>query len=131
MAVLALVDKETRLLPLQPVYVELQPVLRSYVIGTSSLDKPVLPCQQIRLKRKGGLRLVVNVPDRISHHLGQGIGYLHAAYVHSSRMSLHHRRASIHVNNQSGQVISLAMHQTVGIGLRIAYQAQRHTQGTG
>ena len=35
--------------------------------------------------------------------------------MHTNTMRLHHGRLSIAVNNQSGEVVSLTMHQTVSI----------------
>ena len=53
------------------------------------------------------------------HHLSQHASYLFTTQVHSNTMSLHDSRLSIHVDNQTRQVITLTMYQSVGVILRI------------
>ena len=123
MAVLTLINKETRFLSFQPVYVELQSIFHCYIFRTSSLDKPILRRQQISLKRQCCFRLIVNIFNHISHYFWQSIGYFHAIYMHSCRMCLHNSCMIININDQSRQIVPLTMHQTIRIVLRISNQS--------
>ena len=117
--VLTLIDEETGLLTTQPVDMELQSILHSHIIGITAQDKAIL-LAQVGLIRQGGLTLIIDILQLIAHHLFQSLGNLHAANVHAHTVSLHHGSRTIAVDNQSGQVISLAMHQSIGVVIRIA-----------
>ena len=64
--------------------------------------------------------------DDVAHHFFEGFGHCHTVEVHAGRVCLHDGGMVVHVDNQSGQVITLAVYQTVGVVLRIA----QHAQGT-
>ncbi len=117
-AVLTLVYEETGLLTAQPVDMELQSVLHSHIIGITTQDEAIL-LTQVCLVWQGGLTLIVDVLQLFAHHLLQGLGYLHTADVHTHAVSLHDGSSTIAVDNESWQVISLAMHQSIGIVVRI------------
>ena len=110
--VLTLIYKETGFLTSQPVDMEFQPILYSYIVSITSQDKTIL-LSEISLIRQGGLTLIVDVFQCIAHHLLQGIGNLHAANMHSHTVSLHDSCRTIAVDNKSRQVISLTMNQTI------------------
>ena len=113
-AVLALVHEEARLLPLQPVDVEVQSILRGYVVGAASLQEAVFGVE-VGLEGQGRFRFIIDVVHFAFHHLGQCFGYRHAVQVHAGRVGLHHGRASIHVDDEARQVVALAVHQAVGV----------------
>ena len=112
--VFTLVYKETGLLSLQPVDVEVQTIFGSYVVGASTFQETVLGIE-VGLERQGIFRLVVNVVNLVTHHLGQRFGYGHALQVHTGRVGLHHGGAGIDVDDQSGQVVAFTMYQPVGV----------------
>ena len=128
MTVFALIYKETCLLTLQPVYVKLQSVLHRYVLRASAFDESVLTSQQIGFERQCSFRFIIDILHYVAHHFRKSLSYLHTEHMHTCRMRLHYCRMIIHVDDKSGKIITLAMHQTICIVFRISYQSQRYTQ---
>ena len=59
------------------------------------------------------------------------MSYLLATQVHTNRVSLHHGRLTVHVDNQAWQVVALTMHQSVSIVVGVVSDANglTHLQG--
>ena len=112
--VLTLVNEEASLLSLQPVYMEQQPVLLGGVLIATSIDEAVL-LPQVSLEGKRGLTLIINVLYPALHNLDKGRTNLHAADVHAYAMGLHDGSFAIAVDDQSRQVVALAMHKAIGV----------------
>ena len=110
-AVFALVDEEARLLATQPVDIELQSVLQSHVVVAAAIEETIL---KFHIGQRG-LAFVVDMLQPLSHHLHQLDGYLLATQVHTNAVGLHHGRLSVHVDDESGQVVALAVNQAVGV----------------
>ena len=53
------------------------------------------------------------------HHINQRTGYLLATQVHTDGMGLHDSRLTINIDNQSRQVVTLAMYQTIRVVIGI------------
>ena len=137
-AVVALVDEEARLLAAQPVDVEQQSVLHRGIVVRAAVDEVAQRAVVgksgfigAHLARQRGLALIVDVGDAAVHHLHQLAGDGIAADVHADAVGLHDGRLAIDVNDQSRQQVALAVHQAVGVVLRIVGQAdgQPHLQG--
>ena len=125
-AVLTLIYEETGLLTAQPIDMELQSVLHSHIISIATQDEAIL-LAQVCLVWQGGLALVVDVLQLVAHHLLQRLGNLHTAYMHTHTVSLHHGSRTIAVDNETRQVISLAMHQSIGVVVWISGDTYRQT----
>ena len=62
-----------------------------------------------------GLALVIDILHPVAHHLNQCLGQLMTGIMHAHAMSLHHGRLAIDIDDQSGQMVALAMHQPVSV----------------
>ena len=82
MAVLTLVDEESRLLTLEPVDVEFESVLHSHVAAHRSIDESVLVLN-VGLVGQSCLALVVDVGNLASSHFHKSLANLHTVDVHS------------------------------------------------
>ena len=114
--VITLVYKESRLLSTKPVYIELQAVLKGHIIIRTAINKAVL---HIFHKRQRGLALVVHVVYTLTHYFYKLLGYLLATQVHTDAVCLHNRRAVVNIDNQSGQIVALAVNESISIVLWI------------
>ena len=119
-AVLALVDKEARLLSLEPVDVEAQAVLQG-LVGLHVPDDVIVHRVEVGHIGQGGLALVIDVVH--TRQFGQCLGNGVAGKVHAGRVGLHHGRGAIDVDYQARQEIALAVYQTVGVVV-VALQSQ-------
>jgi len=128
-AVISLVYKESRLLTFQPVDMETEAVFYGNVLWRTAQEESVL-LSQFGLEREGRLALVVDVLQPLAHHLLQCLGNLHAVDVHADAVGLHDSRLAIHVDDQSGQRIALAVHESEGVVRGISGNAdnQSHVQ---
>ena len=113
-AVLALIDKETGLLPLEPIDMEAEPVLQG-LVGLHVADDVVVYRVEVSLVGQGGLALVIHVAHDAVRQLGQGLGNHVAGKVHAGRMGLHDGGGAVDIDHQSWQEISLAMHEAKGV----------------
>ena len=93
---------------------ELQPILHRHVIRVTTHQETVL-LTQLSLEGEGGLRLVEDVLERIAHYGFQRLGNRFPVGVHTHRVRLHHGSVAIDVNNQSWQIVPLAMHKAIGV----------------
>ena len=109
--VLALIDEEARLLATKPVDMEHQPILDGGVIAVATDEEAVF---HLIHKWQGGLALVIDIRNAPLHHLLQLLGNAHTGEMHANAMGLHDCRLSIDIDHQSGQVVALAMNQSVG-----------------
>ena len=66
--VVTLVDKETCLLSLEPVYMEEQSVLHGYILCASAKKESVLGRFEVGLERQRGFTLIIDIADGIAHH---------------------------------------------------------------
>ena len=125
-----MVDEEACFLSFQPVDVEVQAVLRGHVVRAAAQQEAVFG-EKVGLVGQGGFRFVVDVVYFSLHHLGQGVGYGHAVQVHPGGVGLHHGGAGIDVDDQAGQVVAFAVHQTVSIVVWTSDEADAaaHIQG--
>ena len=109
---------------------EFQPVLDGCIIVGTAHYKAVL-LSQLSLEGKRGFAFVVDMLDAVAHDTDKTGSNRLAAEMNAHAMSLHHGRQSIAVDDQSRQVVTLAMHQSVGIVLRVICntQGQAHLKG--
>ena len=59
----------------------------------------------------------------MTHDCHQLLGNLTTAVVHTDRVSLHDGRTVIDINNQTGQMVALAMYQAITVALRAIGQS--------
>ena len=111
MTVFTLIDKEARLLPLKPVNMEVESVLHSYVAAHRSVDKSVLMLD-VSFKRQCGFTLVVDIGYFATSNFNKRLTNLITIDMHSYRMGLHHSSVTITIDNQSRQIVTLAMYQS-------------------
>ena len=135
-----MVDEEARLLSAQPIDIEQQPVLHRGIVVRAAIDEVAQRAVVgksgfigAHLARQRGLALIIDVGDTALHHLHQLAGDGIATNVHTDAVGLHNGRLTIDIDDQSRQQVALAVHQTVGIVLRIVCKAdgQSHLQGGG
>ena len=113
-AVLSLIDEEAGLLSAKPIDMEAKPVLRGQVlVGGAAQDKLVL-LAKVGLEGQGGLALVIDMLQAVAHHFLQRLGNGHAADVHTDAVGLHDGCLAIAVDDQSGEVVALAVYEAVG-----------------
>ena len=93
---------------------EVQPILRSHIVGAAAFQEAVFGVE-VGLEGQGGFRFIIDVVHFAFHHLGQGLGDRHAVQVHAGRVGLHHGRTVVYVDDQPRQVVALAVHQAVGV----------------
>ncbi len=103
----------------QPVDVELQTVLHGYIVCAAAFQETVLRIE-VGFEGKGRFRFVIDIVYLVAHHFGKGIGNGHAVEVHAGRMCLHHCSTGINVDNQPRQVVSLPVHQAIGVVCRVS-----------
>ncbi len=70
---------------------------------------------ELSLEWESGLALIVNIGNGELGERRESVGYNVAGVVHTDGVGLHHCGVAIYVDNQAGEEIALAMHQTVGI----------------
>ena len=111
-AVLALIDKESGLLSLEPIDVEAQTVFQR-LVGLHVSDDVIIHGVEVGLVGKGSLALVIDVAH--ARQLDQCLGDDVAGKVHAGRVGLHHGRGAINVHHQAWQEVALAVHEAVGV----------------
>ena len=109
-AVLALVDEEAGLLSFQPVDVEVQAVLHSHVAAHRAVNEAVLVLY-VCLKRERCLALVVDVLYLAFGSSHKSLAYLMANEVHTNAVCLHDCGVAIAVDDETGEVVALAVHK--------------------
>ena len=109
--VLTMVNEEAGLLSAQPVNIEQQTILDSNIIRTATIEKAVL---RLHIGQRR-LALIVDIFYAITHHGNELFGYLFAAEVHPDAMCLHDSGFSVDINNESGQMVTFAMDEAVGV----------------
>ena len=97
-AVLALVDEEARLLPPQPVHVELEAVLHCHV-GVKLAYQVLVLGVEMRLVGQRGLALVIHIIYISARQVNERLCYRLASEVHTRRVGLHHCRVAIDVDH--------------------------------
>ena len=110
--VVALIDKESCFLSLQPIYMEFQSVFESYIVLATANDKTVF-LSEVGLIGKGCLTLVINILHPITHHLNKLLSNALALEMYAHAMSLHNGGRTIDVDDESRNIIALAMHETI------------------
>ena len=112
--VFALIHKETGLLTSQPIDMEFQPILNSHIVSITTQNKSVF-LTEISLEWQSCFTLIINILESVAHHFCKSLSYFHSVDVHTHAMRLHHGSLSVAVDNQSRQIITLTMHQSIGI----------------
>ena len=112
--IFALIHKETGLLTSQPVDMEFQSILNSHIVSITTQNKSVF-LTEISLEWQSSFTLIINILESVAHHFCKSLSYFHSVDVHTHAMRLHHGSLSVAVDNQSRQVITLTMHQSIGI----------------
>ena len=120
--VLPLVDEKSCLLSFNPVYVEAKAVLHGGEIVRLPPDVTVLWLKP-RFVGQGALGFVVNGCEAIAHDFLQRPADFILIAVHAHRVELNDGHSGVIVDDQPGQVVSLAVHETVHIVVRIVGQA--------
>ena len=124
-AVLALVDEESCLLAAKPVDTELQTILRSDIVVAAANEESIHVVGSHERQRR--LALVVDMRQSVLHYHCKRTGYLLAHQMHTNAMGLHDGCLAIDIDNQSRQVVALAVHQAVGVVLRVVGNADGTT----
>ena len=124
-SVLALVNKEAGLLSLHPINLKLQAVLLGHRVGITAKQVARLG---INFLHKGQclVALIVHILQFLRHQPHQSIGNIVTSTMHAHTVSLHHGSISIDVDNQSGQPVTLTVHQSEGFVI-ISHQPQTAT----
>ena len=110
--VVALIDEETGLLSLQPIDMELKSVFESYIVIAAANDESVL-LTKVGLEGKGGLTLVIHILHPLAHHLDELLGNALALEMYAYAMCLHHGSGSIYVDDETRNIVTLAMHESI------------------
>ena len=128
LAVLSLVEEETCLLTLLPVYEELLAILLHDVCLVVALAPDVaIHSVQSRLKRYGLRALVVNGGELVAIGVTQSLGNSHTREVHTHRVALHNSHLVVDVNHQAWQRVALAVYQTIAVCLLVVSERKRTT----
>ena len=109
--VLTLVNKKACFLTTQPIDVEFQSILYGDVFGTSPVEEAVL---WLHIWKRG-LTFIEDILYALPHHVHQLSCNLLPAQMHSYAMSLHNSSLPIYINNKPRQMVTLTMHQSIGI----------------
>ena len=128
-AVFTLVNEEAGLLSANPVGVELESVFDSGEVGRAAYEVAVLRFDG-RFEGHGALGFVVDVFHAFNFfdkYRGEGL----ADGVHTYGMGLHDGCAAVDVNHKAGKVVSFAVDEAIGIGLRVAREGDGAAQGVG
>ena len=109
---------------------EQQSVLHRCIIVGATDNEPVL-LSEFRFIGQCRLTFIEHIPDRSLHYLHQHLGNHLSADMYAHRMRLHHSRIAVAVNHQSGHIVPLSMHQSVGIiqGIPCNADAETHLIG--
>ena len=101
---------------------EFESVLHSHVAAHRAVDESVLVLN-VGLEGQSGLALIVDIGYCATCHLDERLAYLIAKDVHSYRVGLHHGCIAIAVDDESRQVVALAMHQSERVVVGTAYES--------
>ena len=93
---------------------ELQTVFLCDIIAASSFKETVFG-EKVCLEGQRSLRFIIDIFNLVTHYFRQGFGDTHAVYMHSCRVRLHDGSPGIDVDDQSGQIVSLTVHETIGV----------------
>ena len=113
-AVETLVDKETGLLALLPIYEELVTVLQYDVVflGHRAVEITIHRVE-VCLVWYGLRALVVNGGNALAEHLANGICNLLARTIHTDRVTLHNSNRAVDIDYQARQRVALAVNESV------------------
>ena len=121
-AVLALVNEESCFLSLKPIDVELQSVLHRDVVVTPPDDESVL-LSEFCFIWQCCLAFVIDVLYAVASYVNEAARDVGAFLMDAYTMSLHDGGVSIHVNDESRQVVAFAVDEAVGVVTRIVGNA--------
>ena len=88
---------------------EKQIVLFTDIIVAATINKAVF-LSKFSFKGQRGITFIVNMLNSRPHHLDKRMANSHLRHVHSYTMCLHYSCFSITINNQSRQIIALAVY---------------------
>lgn len=125
-----MVDEESGLLSAQPVDVEFESVLHGDVFFRVSVYEPVF-LSQFGFVRQGRLALVVDVLYAVLHDVDECPGDGFACFVHSYAMCLHDGCGAVTVDDESWEVVSLSVYETVGVVCGIVGNSYAYAHGEG
>ena len=124
-AVFALVEEKARLLPLAPIHKEAVAVLQhGHFVRRKSFSLIEVTIDQLKssFKRRSAGTLVVNGLQRLAVDRLERLADLPLGAEHTDRMGLQHADAVVIIDDESGQVVALAVHQPVASGRPAADQ---------
>ena len=125
-AVLTLVEEESRLLSLLPVDLELESVFGYDVrLGVRVPEQISVDGIQAGLEWDGLRTLVIDGRKAVGECRTQGLGYGHARAVHAHRVALYDGHRPVYVDYESGQRVSLAVYQTIAVGIGCRRESER------
>ena len=129
-SVVALINEEARLLAFHPVDIEPQSILYRHIVADIAQDETVFLAIALD-ERQCRLTFVIDTSDTSIHDLDEGIGDVMPADMHTHTMSLHDKGLTIAIDDQSWQVVTLAMHQPEGVVVSLANKSNSlsHLEG--
>ena len=132
LTVTTLIEEETRLLTLLPIYEELLAILLYDVRLMVGVAPDIsIDCIQPRLEGYGLRTLVVDSLQSLSISRTQSLSNGHTRKIHTHRVALHHSRAIVDIDNESRQRITFAVNKAVAVGLGIIGKVERATHIVG
>lgn len=93
---------------------EFQSVLHGDVVVAAADDESVL-LSEVGLEGQCCLTFVINILNSLAHHLDELGGNALALKMNADAMRLHDGCGPIDIDDESGDVVSLAMHEAIGV----------------
>ena len=130
-AVFSLVDKEARLLTMEPVDVEFQAVFAGHIGRGFAAQKAIL-LTEVGLEGEGRFAFVIDMVETAFGGFEEGVGDGFAVAVHSHRVGLHDSGSAKDIDDQTGELVALTVDKAIDVvALGSGIEPQRGTHGEG